>query len=318
MDHPRVGVIGTAAGEIEDIREILATEFADGAPELVVEGEDGDRASVIECSQVVLTFSIDEEDLRSADSLEWVQALNAGVDSYPVDTLQDRAVVLTNSSGVHAEPIGQQVLGYMLIFERRIHVGIAQQRAGEWDRYGGGELGDRTLGVIGVGAIGSRVAELGQALGMRVIGTKRDPDGAPDVLDACYGPEGLDAVLAESEYLVIACPLTEETRGMIGPSAFETLPDDAVLVNIARGEIVDETALIEAVEGGVIRGAALDVFETEPLPEDSPLRSLQNVVTTPHMAGSSPHYFDRALTIFAENYAKFLDGDTNTMRNRIC
>ena len=153
-----------------------------------------------------------DEHLAAAEELRWVQALNAGVDSYPQAALADRGIALTNSSGIHAEQMGQQVLGYLLVFERRIHEGIRQQHAGEWDRYPGGELSDDTLGVVGLGAIGSRVGEYGKRMGMEVVGTKADPGTAPDCADACHPPEKLDAVLDRADYLVVACPLITRCR----------------------------------------------------------------------------------------------------------
>jgi phosphoglycerate dehydrogenase-like enzyme len=266
-------------------------------------------------AEVVLTFRLTDEHLAAADDLRWVQALNAGVDSYPQAALAERDIALTNSTGIHAEQMGQQVLGYLLVFERRIHEGIRQQHAGEWDRYSGGELSDDTLGVVGLGAIGSRVGEYGKRMDMEVIGTKGNPATAPDYVDACYPADELDAVLEEADYLVVACPLNEETEGLIDAAAFERLDEDAVLVNIARGPIVDQPSLVDALEAGEIRGAALDVTDPEPLPEDSPLRDRYDVVMTPHMAGSSPYYFDRAVELFAENYEAYVDGEA--LRNRI-
>jgi phosphoglycerate dehydrogenase-like enzyme len=282
---------------------------------------DGDGASAggtpdaLVDAEVVLTFRMTDEQLAAADELRWVQALNAGVDSYPQAALAERDIALTNSTGIHAEQMGQQVLGYLLVFERRIHEGIRQQHAGEWDRYAGGELSDDTLGVVGLGAIGSRVGEYGKRMGMDVIGTKGNPETAPDCADRCYPPEELDAVLDDADYLVVACPLTDETEGLVDDGAFERLDDEAVVVNIARGPIVDQPALVDALEAGEIRGAALDVTDPEPLPEDSPLRERHDVVMTPHMAGSSPYYFDRAVELFAENYRAYVDGEA--LRNRI-
>jgi len=296
--------------------ERIRPALADHLPEvdLRVASDEAAALEAIPDAEVVLTFSLSEELLAAADSLAWVQALNAGVDAYPIDALAERGIVFTNSSGVHAEQIGQQVLGYLLVFERRIHEGIRQQRAGEWERYTGGELGDDTLGVVGLGAIGTRVGEYGQRMGMEVIGTKRDPGTAPDCADDCYSPDELDTVLDRADYLVVACPLTDETEGLIGEVEFERLDDEAVLVNIARGPIVDQTALIDALETGQIRGAALDVTDPEPLPEDSPLRDRHDVVVTPHMAGSSPYYFDRGIELFAENYRAYVEGGEFTNR----
>jgi phosphoglycerate dehydrogenase-like enzyme len=149
----------------------------------------------------------------------------------------------------------------MLSFERNLHHAVRNQIAGEWENEGGaiGELVDKRLAVIGVGAIGRRVAELGAALGMTVVGTKRDPSNSPEAVDEIYGPDELNVALADADYVVITCPLTSEAEGLIDADAFTTMRDDSVLVNVARGAIVDEDALVETLDAGRIRGAALDV-----------------------------------------------------------
>jgi phosphoglycerate dehydrogenase-like enzyme len=313
MNGPDVLLLDHDLREEDRIRRAFAEHLPDVSLDVVAD-EDAIHGTIPD-AEVVLTFSLEEAHLAAADSLAWVQALNAGVDDYPVEGFEARDIVFTNGSGVHAEQIGQQVLGYLLVFERRIHEGIRQQHAGEWERYPGGELGDDTLGVVGLGAIGSRIGEYGKRMGMEVIGTKRDPTTAPDCADRCYPADELDTVLDRADYLVVACPLTDETEGLIGEAEFERLDDEAVFVNIARGSIVDQSALVDALEVGEIRGAALDVTDPEPLPENSPLRSMHNVVVTPHMAGSSPYYFDRAIELFAENYRAYVEG--GEFRNRI-
>jgi len=296
-------------------RDRIRTAFGEQLPEVELHvADDPESPDAVADAEVVLTFRLSEEQLAAAPDLRWVQALNAGVDSYPQEALVERGVALTNSSGIHAEQMGQQVLGYMLVFERRIHEGIRQQHAGEWERYSGGELSDDTLGVVGLGAIGSRVGEYGKRMGMDVIGTKRDPATAPECADRCYPADELDSVLDEADYLVVACPLTDETEGLIDADAFERLDDEAVVVNIARGPIVEQSALVDALDAGEVRGAALDVTDPEPLPADSPLRERYDVVLTPHMAGSSPYYFDRAVELFAENYRAYVDGGEFTNR----
>jgi len=253
-------------------------------------------------AEVVVSSFLPSDLLAAAERLEWVQALSAGVDFYDHETLAERGVVLTSAAGVHAEPIAEQVLGYVLAFERGIHTGIRQQSRNVWERYDGGEIRGKTLGVVGLGSIGGRVAEYGRAFDMTVVGTKRDPSTAPDAVDEAYGPDDLYEVLPRADYLVVACPLTEETRGLLGPAELGALPTDAVLVNVARGEVVDEDALVYALRQGSLGGAALDVFEEEPHPSDSPLWDLSNVIVTPHMAGSTPKKAGRIAEVFAQNY----------------
>ncbi|MDY6817300.1 MAG: NAD(P)-dependent oxidoreductase, partial [Halobacteriales archaeon] len=191
-----------------------------------------------------------------------------------------------------------------------------QQARHEFRYWQGGELHGGTLGIIGLGEVGSRVAQLGQALEMTVIGTKRDPGSAPAAVDEALGPGDTDRVCARADYLVLACPLTEDTRGLIGETQLGTMPSDGVLINVARGPVVDEDALIRALQRSEIGGAALDVFTEEPLPGDSPLWDFSNVILTPHIAGSTPKYWDRLADIFAHNYTCYRDGEYDEMQNR--
>lgn len=316
-DNPPILLPYTVSSErARRLRSELTTELSD----VTIEHAATPPASraAIETSPVVVTFGLPDDLLACAESLRWVQALSAGVNkTYDVDALDTAGVVLTTISGVHAQPIAEQVLGYMLAFERGIHTGLRQQQRGVWERYTGGELADATLGIVGVGAIGQRIAEFASAIGMQTVGLKRDPESGGDSVDELFGPDGLYEVLLRADYVVLACPLTDETRGLIGSEELQTLGDESVLINIARGGVVNEETLIRALQNGWIRGAALDVFSTEPLPPDSPLWDLSNVIVTPHMAGSTPHYIERSATIVAENYRTFVAGDLDAMTNRI-
>ncbi len=297
----RVALVGTAADAAAEFRPAIGERLGDAVSVVV-------PTSASFAAEVVLAYDLSGRQVARVDGLRWVQALTAGTDHFPTDALTERGVALTDAAGIHAEQAGEQVLGYLLVFERRIHEGMRQRRAGEWDRFQGGELKDDTLVVVGVGAIGTRVAELGATFGMTVHGVRRDPSVVPDPVDEMHPPEELDDVLGRADYVVLACPLTPATRGLIGAEQFRAMPDSAVLVNVARGPVVDEDALVEALERSGIRGAALDVFETEPLPAESPLRDLPNVVTTPHTAGTTPFYEARAAERFAEQYRAFAAG----------
>ncbi|UPW00904.1 D-2-hydroxyacid dehydrogenase [Halorussus gelatinilyticus] len=300
-------------------RDGLSAELADLRPDLYlsVAATPPETDEQLSRAEVVLTGRFPAEKLDAAPELEWVQALSAGVDSFDREALSDAGVALTSASGIHAEPIGEQVLAYLLTFERNVQKGMNQKHRGVWENYGGRELRDETVGILGLGAIGGRVAELASAFGTRVVGTKRNPESAPDAVDEAYGPDGLYDVLAQSDYVVVAVPLTDETRGLVGEEEIRTMQSSAVLVNVARGEIVDEAALTTALQQGHLRGAALDVFEEEPLPAESPLWDLSNVVITPHMAGSTPHYYDRCASLFAENYEWFVAGELDAIENRM-
>lgn len=298
-----------------DLREEIAELLPDA--NLSVAATPDETDDQLASAEVLLTGSLPTEKLDDAPNLRWIQALSAGVDHFDRDALAEAGVALTSASGVHAEPIGEQVLAYLLAFERNLQKGFRQQERGVWESYGGKELRDETVGILGLGAIGGRVAELAAAFGTEVVGTKRNPEEAPDAVDEAFGPDGLYEVCSRSDYVVVSVPLTDETRGLIGEEEIRTMPSSAVLVNVARGEVVDEEALTTALQKGHLRGAALDVFEAEPLPEESPLWDLSNVLVTPHMAGSTPHYYQRCADLFAENYENFVAGDLDAMENRV-
>ncbi|MEF8800135.1 MAG: D-2-hydroxyacid dehydrogenase [Halolamina sp.] len=303
MTDPTLLVTHTVPPETaEDLFEALAKELPDAEILSAATPEETDER--LDRADALVTGRLDADLLTRAD-VQWVQALSAGVDSYPREAMAEAGIVLTNASGVHAEPIGEQVLGAMLSFERRFLESQHNKERNSWERVEGGELKGKTLGIVGVGSIGSRVAELGSAFGMEVLGTKRNPETMPDAVDEAFGTDGYTELCQRADYLVLACPLSEETEGLIGSAEFRLLSRDAVLVNIARGAVADEAALTRALQYGQIRGAALDVFETEPLPADSPLWDLSNVLLTPHMAGSTPKKAGRWAEIIGENYRRF-------------
>ena len=266
----------------------------------------------------LITAGIPDGLLEEAPALEWIQTLSAGVDRYDHDAIAERGIALCNSAGVHAEPIAQQVLGYMLTFERDLHGYWRNQERGVWERSGGAdELTGKTFGVIGLGGIGTRSAELATAVGMTAIGTKRDLSEVPEVVETCYGADEYREVCLAADYLLLSCPLTDETEGLIGYDELRLLGDEGVLINVARGDVVVEEELVRALQWGMIAGAALDVTSTEPLPGDSPLWDLSNVLLTPHMAGTSSRKDDRWFEIVAANYEAIADSDRTRLRNRV-
>lgn len=317
--QPTAVLLHTAASSHWTDADALAAAVRDRLPDLDlrVAKTPAESRELVADAEVALTAWLPSAVFAAAEELQWVQALSAGVDFYDHDALAEAGIVLTTAAGVHAQPIAEQVLGYLLLFERDILRGVRQQEDGQWLRYEGGELRGKTVGVVGVGAIGSRVADLASALGMTVLGTKRDTSTSPESVDEVLGPDGLHEVLSRADYVVLACPLTDETRGLVGREELGVMDEDSVLVNVARGPIVEEDALVDALRQGLIRGAALDVFGTEPLPEDSPLWNLPNAVVTPHMAGSTPHKEHRLADLFASNFEAFVGGDEDALENRV-
>ncbi len=256
---------------------------------------------------------IPPEIIVNAPNLRWFQQFGAGADwllEYPEAV--EQPFVLTNASGIHGIPISEHIFALLLTFGRRLHDVLYAQQRHEWSTPPGEtlfELEDKTMLLIGVGAIGERTARLAQAFGMRVLGIRRDPSEAVPDVDAMHGPEDLDVLLPEADVVVVTVPLTSETRNMIDADALHRMKSTAYLINIGRGGVVDEESLLQALRNGDIAGAGLDVFETEPLPEDSPFWDRDNVLITPHYAGSTPHYVERFMDIFLENLRRFLNNE---------
>jgi phosphoglycerate dehydrogenase-like enzyme len=221
-----------------------------------------------------------------------------------------RDVVLTNASGVHAIPISEHILSMIFALARNLPRHMRSQVAGKWERHGEiTELEGTTLGLIGVGKIGEKTAEKAKALNMKVLGMRRNPERTSPHVDKMFGPEGLHEVLAQSDWVVVTAAGTPETDGLIGEPELAVMKSTARLINIARGSLIREEALIKALEEKRIAGAGLDVFEKEPLPENSPLWQMPNVILTPHIAGGTPFYVDRLMDIFVENLKRYQAGE---------
>lgn len=260
-------------------------------------------------AEIMVGWNIPREAVQRATRLKWVHSTAAGVDQLLYPEVYERDIVITSSSGIH-QPLVEHVFAVMLAFSRRLHVAVRHQLARRWDRARvvGDEVSGTTLGILGLGTIGREIAEKARAFGMRVIGTKRTPGALPGV-DRVLPPEGLGEVLRESDVVVVVLPLTGDTRGLIGEQELRLMKRTALLINVGRGPIVQEAALVRALREGWIAGAALDVFEREPLPADSPLYDFENVILTPHVSGTSPRYMDRAVPLLCENLKRYVRGE---------
>ncbi len=242
--------------------------------------------------------------LPGLPQLRWVHTASAGVDDPFFHRLLQRGVLLTNAIGVRRVPIGQHTLLMMLYFVRCMPHYLTAQRAHRWDPGWGEELTDKTVGIVGLGHIGQEVARLSKAFGMRVIATKRRPIDI-EWVDQLLPPTALHQLLSQADFVVISTALTPETRGLFGEQEFKAMKPTAYLLNVARGAIVQEAKLIEALQSGRIAGAYLDVFEHEPLPAESPLYDMPNVVITPHCCDASPLNERRDLQLFLDNLERF-------------
>jgi len=242
-----------------------------------------------------------------AQKLRLIQAFGAGVDYLlPAEGLPER-VVIANQRGMSADSMAEFGLSLVLALLKQLPFFVAAQQAQRWERRLPERAAGKTLGILGLGAIGLALAERAHALGMRVIGTQREPKAHPAVARIEPQP-GTSRVLAESDVVVILVPLTDETRGSLGARELALLKPSAYLVNLARGGIVDETALHAALASGKLAGAAFDVFASEPLPADSPLWKAPNFWLTPHVAGGFPDLLDTSIGLFADNVARLERG----------
>jgi phosphoglycerate dehydrogenase-like enzyme len=259
-------------------------------------------------AEIMVGWNVPREAVQRSKRLRWIHSTAAGVDQLLYPEILERNILITTSSGIH-QPLVEHVFAMLLAFVRRLHIAVRNQQERKWDRarVAGGEVRGLTIGVLGLGSIGAEVAEKAAVFGMRVIGTKRTPAPVPHV-DRVYPPDALPDVLAQSDVIVIALPLTEETRGLLGASEFRMMKPEAIVINIGRGSIIQEAALVRALQERWIGGACLDVFEREPLPADSPLWAMENVILTPHVSGGWPGYLDAAVPLFCENLARYLRG----------
>lgn len=278
-----------------------------------------EERELVQDAEVITGSSLRPEVLNNAHNVRLFAGTTSGYDHLPLAELRDRNVGVTNASGIHAPGIAEQTIGNMLVFARRLHVGWQQKQDRSWAHYQGGELHGSTVTIVGLGAIGTAVARRLEPFEVRTIGVRYTPEkGGPTDEVVGFDADDIHAAFARSEYVAIASPLTEDTRGLIGAQEFETLPPNAVVVNVARGPIVQTEALVRALQEGTIRGAALDVTDPEPLPPDHPLWSLDNALFTPHMGGSTPHHWSRLADILQENIQTATEtGQWSELRNQV-
>ncbi len=258
--------------------------------------------------------------LARCPRLQWVHSATAGVERVLTPAAMERGLAITNARGVFSDPIAEYVLMMMLAVSRRLPHLLELQRERTWQPLEATELADVTVGVVGLGSIGRRVAELASAFGSRVVATRRsiggDDDGRGDGRAVGEGrvaellpAERLPELLAQSDFIVLALPLTPDTESLFGESMLAQVKSGAWLINVARGRLVDERALLRALREGTLGGAVLDTFREEPLPADSPFYDLPNVIVTPHTSWSSGRVLDRSIDLFCDNLRRFQRGE---------
>jgi D-2-hydroxyacid dehydrogenase (NADP+) len=269
-------------------------------------------------ADVLVTFGpmMADHVLAKAANLKWVQALGTGVDGIVDQPSLRKEIILTNLHGIHGPPVSEAAFMSMLALSRQLPRSVRNQTAHNWERFPARLLKDKTVGIFGIGVIAMELAPKCKAFGMKVVGissARRDVPG----FDRVYARDQLAEAVRELDYLVLLTPYTPETRNIVDAKVFAAMKPGAYLVNLARGGVVDESALMDALGSKRLAGAALDVFAREPLPEDHPLWDLEQVIITTHQGGFCDVYVDFALPVIDHNLRKFLAGDTDGMINLV-
>lgn len=305
---------GTEGLSMESYAEILREQLSDQTVALARTPKQ--ERELVPKARVVTGITIDEKLLAQADRLELFACTFAGTDHVPMDTLADHGVVVTNAGGIHAPGIAEQSIANMLIFARNLHEGWRRKSNGEWRHFQSFEFTDSTVTIIGLGSIGQEIVQRLEGFDVETIGIRYTPSkGGPtdDVLG--FDEDDIHEALSRSDYVVLACPLNDLTRGLISDQELATLPETAVIVNAARGGLVDTDALVSALQFNGIRGAALDVTDPEPLPNDHDLWDLENCLITPHTGGHTPNHWDRLADIVAHNLQELQSGGQGNLKN---
>mgnify|MGYP006280087275 FL=1 len=261
----------------------------------------------------MLMRKFDSDLIKKGNNLKWIQSWSAGVDRFLkedlFDYLKENDITLTSVRGIHRESMAEQVIGYLISFSRRFFDLYELQQKREWERIKVDYLKNKTLAIFGLGAVGQEVARKASVFNMNIIGIKRNTDVEIPHVNKIYSPAQKDEVLNKADYVVVTLPLTDQTRGYFGQEEFKAMKKSAHFINVARGEIVKQAELVKALQDESIAGAALDVFEEEPLPEDSPLYELDDVIITPHTSGLFPHYNKEAVQVFKNNLRLFIEDE---------
>lgn len=297
-----------------DLPEVNIREIRSVSPEVQVRNESKDSALIdaVSEAEILFTGEANRKMITAAPKLRWIHSWGAGVDRLlSIPKVARGSVILTNSSGIHSIQISEHVIALMLIFTRKLKEFILFQNDGVWhvpdETYVFDELKGKTVGIVGLGSIGSEIAKKAKCFGMTVLATRRTITAKPTFVDELLPSYDLKRLLKESDFVVISAPLTSKTKGMIGAQEFANMKRTAYIINIARGEIIQQNELISALKQKKIAGAGLDVFETEPLQPNSDLWHMKNVIITPHVAGDTVHYYERTTKIFCENLRRYIN-----------
>lgn len=298
----------------EEYKKALSQKF----PEVIIQAAtiEEEVGKFIEQADILLTIRISNELLRKASKLQWIHALTTGVDYIVNLPSLRKEIIITSTRGIHGPQVSEMAFLLMLALNRDFPEVVRNQDKNTWARWPGRLLWKKKVGILGIGIIGEEIARKCKAFGMEVFGidiVKRELD----CIDVIYGPEDIVKVAKEVDYFVIVAPYTPQTEKMVDSKVLSAMKSTAFLVNLGRGEIVDEEALISILKSGKIAGAGLDTYCQEPLPKDHPFWGMKNVIVSPHVAGMSDVYVEQALTVFEENLRRFLKGEKRNLLNLI-
>lgn len=304
-----------ATPDAGDYKKDLEARFPE-IPMYAVISEEDIRHHVEKMDILVTIFRVSDELLKQAVNLKWIQAMTTGVNYIINRPSLRKEVIVTSCRGIHGPQMSEMAFLLMLALNRNFPQVVRNQDQRIWERWPGKLLYQKKIGILGVGVIGEEIARKCKAFGMTVFGmdiVRREIDS----VDFFYGPEDLPQVAKEVDYLILVAPSTPETLKIVGTKVLSSMKPTAFLINIARGELVDEEALIQALETGEIAGAALDALSMEPLPKDHPLWRTRNVIITPHVGGMSDIYREQVMPIIEENLRRFLRGERRNLINYI-
>jgi len=311
--------------EMEPLNLLVVTNPKEPPPPLmermpeyvrVTEGHTVDSfREAVRTAEVILSWGakreVMEHLLAASPKLRWIHSRSAGLDSLLFPALVESPLPLTNGRGVFSQSLGEFVLAAVLYFAKDFRRMIRNQEAGRWEQFNVHEISGQTMGIVGYGDIGRACAWRAKAMGMRVLALRRRPEqsaGDPNV-EHVYGFDGLHQMISQCDYVVAAAPLTPETKSLISTAEFAAMKSSAIILNVGRGPVIDEPAMLAALQAGKIRGAGLDVFTVEPLPDAHPFYRMDNVLLSPHCADNTQDWLEQAMLFFYENLAHFSKGE---------
>ena len=295
-----------------DIRDRLSKERLETPIELIRSFDRTHLSNIIADTDVILCWNLPDELFQRAKRLGWIAFATSGIDSALTDKLRNSEVILTKATGVADIAVAEHTVGLVLMLYRNIHHCMRYQFDERWARAEAGEglreVSGSTIGILGLGCVGRRISKYLRAMEAKVFGCdKVRPENG--ILDEFYEVDKLDDFLGELDCLIVSVPLTDETFHIINNERLSSMKEGAYIINVARGSVIDEQALVEALKSGHLGGIALDVFEREPLPKESPLYKHPNCIITPHIAGMTPNYWHRLANQFVENLKRFIKGE---------